>query len=250
MMKCTHCACHELDVPATAALIQCRLQFHDPPGAAQFKEQLGQLSQINNTLLTISSNIELNYSWDGSDLFQWDSDSSTQVACVWRSMFKPVPFILQAAKAELERLFPGKPRPYAAVHLRLGGLEGEWGAPGPDRGKAPLQNFLAGIKCASQLVANSSTIETDTPALVVTDNHLLRTVLQEQHFRGLISASGLPVHLGMAQGQSLETHRRTVVDMVLLANAECLATSRSGFSLHAWLYGGAKPCMVSWRKCL
>jgi hypothetical protein len=226
------------------------LKFLNREGAKQFKSKFGSLYQINDTLLTIQSNIGMNETWNGSDSFEWDSDSSTQVACVWRAMFKPVAPILQSANEEMERMYQGKPRPYAAVHLRLGGLEGEWGLPGADRGKAPLENFLAGVKCASQLAANSNRVHSDTPVLIVTDNHVLRKVLQEQSFKGLVSASGLPVHLSQAKGQSLDAHRSSVVDLVLLANAECLAASRSGFSLHAWLYGGAKKCMVSWKSCL
>jgi hypothetical protein len=230
-------------------LSSCSLQFHNREGAQKLLQQVGHLSNINDSLITIQTNIGLNYSWDGSSTFEWDSDSSTQAACVWQSMFKPVPPILQAAQAELGHLFPGESQPYVTVHLRLGGLEGEWGKPGPDRGKAPLENFLAAVKCASELTANS-TVGKGTPALVITDNHVLRKVVQGNHFQGLVSPSGLPVHLALAKGQSLDAHRRTVVDMVLLASGECLATSKSGFSLHAWLYGGAKPCMVPWTNCL
>jgi len=175
---------------------------------------------------------------------------SEEAACLWQNMFRPVDPIMQQARAQLQQLYPGGPSPYIAVHLRLGGLAGEWGLPGRDRGRAPLKNFLASVKCAAKLAANSSIDLDETPALVVTDNQKLRKMLQEQHFRRVITPAGLPVHLGSASEQSLDAHRSTVVDMVLLAWSECLVTSRSGYSLHAWLYGGAKPCMLPWRTCL
>jgi hypothetical protein len=153
--------------------------------------------------------------------------------------------VLNQARAELARLYPSGPSPYVAVHMRLGGLTGEEGVPGVDRGLSPLPNFIAGIRCGVKL-ANSRHISlTATPALVITDNHYLRQRLHDNLLRDVVAPGGLPVHLDRAEGQSLEAHRNAIVDLVLLGWSECLVTSRSGFSLHAWLYGGAKECTIS-----
>lgn len=209
----------------------------------------GSLHKVSDTFLTIKTNMELNWPCHGCPDMP-PTEWSVEAACIWQNMFRPVEPILQQARAQLKQLYPDGLRPYVAVHLRLGGLEGEMGPPGPDRGKAPLENFLASVRCASRLASNSSIDLDATPALVVTDNHNLRQMLQEQHFKRVVTPPGLPLHISKAKHQTLEAYRSTVVDMVLLAWSECLATSRSGFSLHAGLYGGAKPCRVPWTTCL
>jgi hypothetical protein len=42
------------------------------------------------------------------------------------------------------------------------------------------------------------------PALVVTDNHNLRQMLQEQHFKRVVTPPGLPLHISKAKHQTLE----------------------------------------------
>ena len=137
-----------------------------------------------------------------------------------------------------------------AVHLRFGGLTGEEGIPGVERGLSPLPNFVAGLRCAKQLATSHHLDLSRQHVLIVTDNHHLRKGLQDKLVSNVVAPGGLPVHLDRAHNQSLQAHQKTIVDLVLLGWAECLVTSRSGFSLQAFLYGGAKPCSVQFTKCL
>lgn len=206
------------------------------------------LANVTDTFLTNVTNMPINGSCRNCApiALEWSADA----ACLWHSIFSPTQVILDQARAELARLYPRGPSPYVAVHLRLGGLTGEEGAPGPDRGLSPLPNFIAGVRCGVQLARSRHIGLTATPALVITDNHYLRKGLQENLLGNMVAPGGLPVHLDRADGQSLQAHRNTVVDMVLLGWGECLVTSRSGFSLHAWLFGGAKECAIPFKSCL
>lgn len=224
-----------------------RLNFINLEGWAKPQLLDGSLARINDTFLTIVTNLQLDWTCGGCPRI--GSQYSEEAACLWQQMFRPLDSITAAAAAELQQVYPGGLRPYVAAHLRLGGLVGEWGPPGPDRGKAPLENYLAAVRCTAQLAANSSIDLDETPALFITDNHNLRQVIQQGHYRRVVAPTGLPVHTAAGK-QSLQEHRRSVVDMVLLGWADCIVTSHSGFSLHAWLYGGAKPCILPWRSCL
>lgn len=223
--------------------------FIDPPAWRDSRLHDGSMLSINDTFITVVTNMELHRPCHGCPDTP-SSEWSEEAACIWQNMFRPVEAILQQARVQLQQLYPGGMQPYVAAHLRLGGLEGERDGPGYERGKAPLENVIASLRCASKLATNSSIDLGTTPVLVITDNHNLRRMLQENIVGRVVTPPGLPVHVSKAGGQTLEAHRSTVVDMVLLAWSECLATSKSGFSLHAWLYGGAKPCRLPWTTCL
>lgn len=135
---------------------------------------------------------------------------------------------------------------YTAIHLRLGGLTGEKDIPFVRGGGNPFDNFLAAATCANRLRVHYNM---DLPILVVTDNHKLREMLQDHKFPGLVSAGGRPVHLDRGITTSIEDHQSTIVDMIMLAQAECLVTTPSGFSHHAWLAGGGKPCQRMFYNC-
>lgn len=208
----------------------------------------GSLQQLNGTFVTIVTNIPFNRPCTACQPVGgiW----TQQGACFWQAVFKPREHILQQAEEQLLMIYSTPLPPYVAIHLRLGGLTGEEGAPGPERGKDPLHNVLAAVRCAGQLAKNNSISVMQTPYLVITDHHALRQLVQQHALLDFVSPSGLPVHLDRAQGESVEAHASTVVDMVLLAWSHCLVTSRSGFSEHAWLYGGGKTCRVQFTDCL
>lgn len=207
----------------------------------------GTLAQHTETFLTIHTNLNIDgRCWGCAPV---NSSWSEEAACLWQHMFRPVRGVLEAATAELRDLYPGGLRPYVAVHLRMGGMTGEMDDVASFRSQGALANLLAGAKCASWLAGNHS-IRPAQPVLVITDNHKLRLGIQERLLHNMVAPKGLPVHLDRAEAQPLEAHMRTFVDLVMLAWGHCLVTSRSGYSLHAWLYGGAKPCTMQMAACL
>jgi hypothetical protein len=220
-----------------AAFVPVRMELQD-----------GRLGHVQDTFLTKVSNMKLNATcWRCAAI---ESEWSKDAACLWHSVFRPADAVLAAARTEFARLYPYGPSPYVAVHLRLGGLTGEEGIPGVERGLSPLPNFIAGAQCAVKLADRLKISLAATPVLVVTDNHRLRQGLKSDTFGNMVAPQGLPVHLDHAVDQSLAAHRNTIVNMVLLGWAECIVTSRSGYSLHAWLYGGATDCFVPFTSCL
>jgi hypothetical protein len=221
-------------------------KFVDQEGWAQQQLHDGSLDSVLDPFLTVITNLDITAScWGCATLSGW----TVETACIWQNMFQPVGAVVDKARQRLQLMYPQQ-QPYVAMHLRLGGLTGEEGAPGPERGRSPLHNFLAGSRCATQLASNKSILLTQSPVLLITDHHYLRQAVLEGLFANLITPPGLPVHLDRAEGQPIHSHQDTFVDMVLMGWADCLVTSRSGFSLHAWLYGGAKACTVPLTSCL
>jgi hypothetical protein len=221
--------------------------FIDNGGWARPELRDGSLLQSHDTFLNIYVNAPVNWTCHGCPVLA--SEWSPEAACIWQRMFRPVHAVIEQAQQELGQALP-EAMPYAAVHLRLGGLTGEPSFPWDNRGKDPFSNFMAGMRCADQSLRNHSMDTSQTAIMVVTDNHYLRQFVQGKHLRQLIAPGGLPVHLERAQGEGLDAHVSTFVDMLLLGQAECLITSRSGFSLHAWLSGGGKPCQRHLITCL
>ena len=91
--------------------------------------------------------------------------------CLWNSVFRLRSDIIGQAQQHLQRLYGEPPPPYAAVHLRLGGLTGEGELTRQRAAGSPLDIFIAAIRCASKLAAAGNIT---APILVVTDNHALR----------------------------------------------------------------------------
>lgn len=225
------------------------MSFIDKDGWASTQLLDGSLAALPDDFITVVTNLPLNGTCYGCPEVQ--AVYSADAACMWQRMFQPHHAILARAKAQLAELYPAGDHPYVALHLRLGGLIGEEGAPGPERGKSPLHNFVAAARCAAQAAQHHGIDVTAVPVLAITDNHYLRKFLQERSgVMNCVTPDGLPVHLDRAVGQSLSAHQSTVVDMVLLGWSSCLVVSRSGFSEHAWLFGGGKPCRVELTSCL
>lgn len=170
--------------------------------------------------------------------------ASKEAACLWRTLFTPQNDIVDSARQELVALYGAVNVAFVAIHLRLGYLTGEmaW----QSRGNGPLHDFLDVIRCANGMASRHNIT---LPFLVATDNHNLRKFLQDKNIPNMVAAQSLPVHLDHAPNESLDRHKRTIVDLVLLGWAECLIRSRSGFSHHAWLFGGAKTCHADFLDC-
>ena len=78
---------------------------------------------------------------------------------------------------------------------------------------------------------------------------LPRCVVQERNLANIVTPDLTPVHIDLAAANSVDDHKTSVVDMMLLSRAECLVTSQSGFSHHAWLAGGGKACQRMFFNC-
>lgn len=219
------------------------LTFIDSPNQQVIS---GDLTGLTDTFLTFQTNMFMDGACYGCPPL--NSTWSDEAACFWRRLFKPRDEIVAMAQKQLASLY-GAPNPrYIAIHLRLGGLTGERHV--EERGKGPFKNFIAAITCANKLAHNHSFTPSKVPFLMVADNHHLRTFIQAGNLPNIVAPASLPVHMDRAREQSLLEHQHTVVDFVLLGIADCLVTSPSGFSHHAWLFGGAKPCHQSFHACL
>lgn len=182
--------------------------------------------------------------------------TTSSTACTWARLFKPADDVIAQAEQQLQQLYgSSNVTQYVAIHLRLGGFTGE---AEHERGSGPLKNFAGAVRCANRL-AQQHNISSSTPLLMVTDNHHLRSFIREGHLRHVVGPNTQSVHIDQALNldDNARAHRSTVVDLVLLSRAVCLVTSPgyrhgslSGFSHHAWLLGGAKPCRVDFRKCI
>lgn len=74
--------------------------------------------------------------------------SSAELHCMWGALFEPTEELERLRAAALVKLFDPRPPParFAAVHLRLGGFEGEWRA---------LHRFGAGCDTLALLAAHA-----------------------------------------------------------------------------------------------
>ena len=170
----------------------------------------------------------------------------TDYKCAWAVLYAPTAELVARGEAELAAL--NMSRPYAAVHLRLGGLVGEPKALGrlkgtPQAPSCPLALAHAATYCAAALrdEGNSrdglqSSSGHRSTVLVITDNTSLRGKLA----RGLVDGTTGPnysaAHVALAHGQKQAGRRWDAwLDLYMLANAAQLLSSHSGFSnMAAW----------------
>lgn len=212
----------------------------------------GGVNNITNRFLVVQTNQRMNAICPGCPQLP-EMDPST--GCVWQRMFRPAPDVLHQGEQELQRLYGRWDPQYAAVHLRLGGFQGE---AEHERGKGPLKNFAAAVRCAHQLLQDNG-LSNRAPLLMITDNQHLRTFLAAGHLPHVVTPSTQAVHIDQALhlDNNVTAHQSTVIDMFLLSRGVCLVTSPgyrhdglSGFSHHGWLMGGGRPCHIDFRKCL
>ena len=173
------------------------------------------------------------------------------LACAWAVLYAPTAELTARGEAELEAL--NITRPYAAVHLRLGGLEGERHALArvkdvPRATSCPLTLARVVTSCAAALrtvadTSSSSSSPTDADSvghgtvLVITDNEALRAQLASGSVDGAVGPDYTAAHVSLAAyaRKRAGTLWDAWVDVYLLANADQLLTSRSGFSdVAAW----------------
>jgi len=157
--------------------------------------------------------------------------ASTDVPCMWRALFRPS-LELEAAIAEARvRAFGDATSPYAAVHLRGGNQDGEGRV---DRGEVP-EMLVGGLFCARQW---------GLPTIfVAADDTRLRRLAASGGLAGVkFFGPSVAAHTTYSADKSRDTHFATVVELGLLAHAQCLVISSSTFSDAARWWGGS-PCV-------
>ena len=154
--------------------------------------------------------------------------ASRDVPCMWRALFRPSDELGTAIAAARVRAFGDDSSKYAAVHLRGGNMDGEGRV---DRGEVP-QLLVGGLFCARQWGLPT--------VFVAADDTRLRRVAASGGLAG-VRFFGTPVaaHTTYAADRSRDTHFATLVELGLLAHAECLVVSSSTFSDAARWWGGA-----------
>jgi hypothetical protein len=177
--------------------------------------------------------------------------------CIWHSLFKPSARVLLRRDEQLRHAFRGAPPAhYIGTHLRLGGLEGEASPIGPS-GRLPECHFLdvfALQSCAQKL--NSS-----QQMVLITDNQVLRAIIATHAFTGVVGPAGTASHIRLSgTNGTVDGHPRAsgisetgledvFADLAILAHADCLITSSSGFSNIASWWSTSR-CTHTVRQCL
>ena len=162
-----------------------------------------------------------------------DAESMVELHCLWSLLYTPSPLLRIKVAAQLMRLY-GTPSPkYVAAHLRLGGMQGELAKhidvtndqlllakandfvsqhavhvrpPGRARRRAATLAadpfFCARQLCALDLKKNVTVNgrghvgdDGPPPALLVTDNAVLRHAARERLLAGVVGPSHYAVHL-------------------------------------------------------
>lgn len=188
-----------------------------------------------------NSSIEL----PGSRLSGAEADQ--ELHCLWTLLFKPAPMLRVKLAAARQRLYGNDPSPrYVAAHLRLGGLTGEDEKHVEEANEQQIRDAAppfvmahAAHLCILDMRANL-TMQPGAeplPALLVTDNAALRRVARSGLMTGVVGPPHTAVHV--SRGVPTEADLWTMwVELGLLAGAEYLLRSDSGFSNAAAWWGG------------
>jgi len=190
-----------------------------------------------------------------------DAESMVELHCLWSLLYTPSPMLRVKVAAQLMRMY-GTPSPkYVAAHLRLGGMQGELSKHVDEANDQLLlskaNDFVsqhAVHLCALDL-KNNVTVngrghvgEGMPPALLVTDNAVLRHAAHSRLLSGMVGPGHYAVHL--SRGVPSEADQwNTYIELGLLARATCLIRSDSGFSNIAMWWGGA-TCVKHVNDCI
>ena len=181
------------------------------------------------------------------------AEADQELHCLWTLLFKPSPLLRVRLAAAKQRLFGDAPAPrYAAAHLRLGGLSGEEEKNVVESNEQQIKEVAAPFVvahsahlCVLELAKNITREgEATLPALLVTDNAALRRAARAGLMTGVVGPPHYAVHV--SRGTPSEADLWTMwVELGLLAGAEYLLRSDSGFSNAAAWWGGARVMNIS-----
>ena len=174
---------------------------------------------------------------------------SADRACLFQALFKPSELLATKTRSIRQLLIGSEVKPYLAIHLRLGGFEGEAGIKEKSicRGQDRFLSLLSVFSCARELAAAR---KIDPPFVILTDNSLLRRQLQQGFYHDFIAPPGIASHSGSQNGTGgRDALISSFVDLSIMAEASCFIGSPSGFSWTS-LNWGRHECFLSVKQCV
>lgn len=162
-------------------------------------------------------------------------------SCIFHTLFQPSMQLAALVRSLREQLFGSATEPYVAVHLRIGGFEGERGVVRGGLGGAnhtTTEAVVSALRAAQQLAAGK---QLPAPVLVLTDNDALRRRLRSGELPGFISTPFMAKHAAKVGQHDSQAKRHAMLtsfaDLMLLSQASCLVGSPSGFTRLALIWG-------------
>ena len=204
-------------------------------------ELQSMLDNGSNATFSLYTNIWHGIEVDPSLLRSLVSVGNSRETCWFNAFFKPTHTVSQAIAEELLRM--GVMSEYVAVHLRIGGLEGEEGdLHRIDRFEA--QN--AAIYCAKKMAVAHDLHA--SPVVFVTDNRILRFIINRGYLSEIVGPSGDHVSHIVTGSHAHEEAFKSFVELGILAKSSCTVTSRSGYSNVAMWWSG-NTCASTIEAC-
>jgi hypothetical protein len=194
-------------------------------------------------VISVNTNLWHDAEVDPSLLRGLASVDNSRETCWFKALFKPTESITQAVASEL--LHMGVRSKYVAVHLRIGGLEGEEGDLHRfDRFEA--QN--AAIYCAKKMASAHDDLHT-SPVVFVTDNRILRFSINHGYLSGVVGPRGDHVSHILTGSHAHQESLKSFVELGILAQSSCMVKSRSGYSELATWWSGT-TCVATVDACI
>ena len=184
---------------------------------------------------------------------------------MFAALFRPTHVLRDIVDSKLKAMFAfQKPMAFVAVHLRLGGFIGERADIDPTSaryggkrftrmagtGSCYLEMVSAAQACAINLSDTKVLAPRDQPVLIISDNAVLRRSLSLGLLSRAIGPPGFAIHSHeLYHNHTAHKHDLAVTELAILARADCLVTSNSGFSWLAGVFGNI-TCLRTVTDCM
>lgn len=165
----------------------------------------------------------------------YTADTRSFHSCLFNMLYRPSAMVTDSAAQELYKMYYGIiPRRFIAVHLRMGGLEGEEKALDRHQGARDITVVSAAVEFAVTLATKRGIDPTVTPVAFVSDNRHLRFMLRNEFITGAVSPSAPNAkHIDIGSNSTPAHFVSEFVEVRILSQADCLLHSLSGFSAMA-----------------
>jgi len=179
------------------------------------------------------------------------------LGCLAKFLFTPSEELQRRTDEALQALY-GRPKPpsYVAWHWRTGGQEGETYQVAKDsrlKATSRLHMLLSALVCLDSMKEQYG-VTVDTAAVLATDLNPVRSMVIEGKLApGLVALDIKAAHpekvlTEKSKAEMTEISMAAWTDIMVLAQAECLLASESGFSLVALLMS-ANHCFQQMYDC-